>query len=124
MHRFAPGGLLTALTLVLVAPVYAQTEPGDPGFDTAGPQVTVHGLPKKCLDGKRRFRVHVKDQWSKIGAVKVYVDRRLMRERMGGPPNVIVHKGKLGPGRHRLRVIANDASGNQTRRRYPFDVCR
>jgi hypothetical protein len=83
------------------------------------------GLPKRCLPQRttRRFHVRVRDEGSEIGMISVYLDGRLMRRRAGAPPNVIFHRGKLGPGRHRVVVIASDASGNRTRRRFRFRVC-
>jgi len=83
------------------------------------------GLPKRCIPQRttRRFHVRVRDEGSAIGMISVYLDGRLMRRRRGAPPNVIFHRGKLKPGRHRILVVASDASGNETRRRYRFRVC-
>jgi hypothetical protein len=87
--------------------------------------VHVSKLPKRCIPQRttRRFHVHVRDEGSAIGMIKVYLDGRLMRRRVGAPPGVIFHRGKLGPGRHRITVIARDAAGNRTRERYRFRVC-
>ena len=96
-----------------------------PPPDQTGPTVRMSGLPKYCYPQRatRRFHVRVRDAGSALGMISVYLDGRLMRRRHGAPPNVVFHKGKLMPGRHRILVIASDASGNRTRKRYRFRVC-
>jgi uncharacterized delta-60 repeat protein len=91
--------------------------------DSAGPVVTVHGLPtRRCVQGVAHPLVRVRDE-SGV-RMEVRVDRRALRRSRRKRIRLNMDTRRLAPGPHKLIVTARDAAGNLGGGGSSFSVCR
>jgi hypothetical protein len=109
---------------------------GPGGPDRRGPGVIIGGGPgdgipgnpvggggnNPCVARDFRLRIRTRDR-SGIRSVRVFVDGRLVRRSTRRNFLVWIRAGRLGAGRHRLRVVATDRRGNRSVRRRSFRRC-
>jgi hypothetical protein len=79
------------------------------GYDRSRPRLRALGIPSGCVAHRFRLRVRVTDA-SPIARIKVSLDGRRLGAvaRRSLSLRVVVRP----PGRHRLRISAEDAAGN------------
>jgi hypothetical protein len=91
--------------------------------DLASPRIHVTRVPRRrCVATGFRVRVRVEDA-SPLARVRVLLDGRLLRATTATRFRQRVSVRGLRHGRHRLSVVARDASGNSARRTLRFRRC-
>lgn len=125
------GGRLNAANSLAALPETAQTSaPEPPPPDTTAPSVTnLRPAPASSIKNRRpEVSAVVKDSGKPVGKARIslYFDGRKVgfvydatRGRLSFKP-----RGELAFGRHTVRVVAQDASGNRTDRRWGFRIVR
>jgi hypothetical protein len=96
--------------------------PAAPGVTVSRPAVTITRVPKRCV--ARNFKLRVKVSFpGGIGSTNVFLDGRRIKRSSKTSFTVKVGAKGLKSGRHRIRVVATDAAGNQRVRKASFGRC-
>jgi hypothetical protein len=85
------------------------------------PKITLRGIPKHCVS--RAFTARIGIRSNRLRNVKVRRDGHLLASRNSKKLKVRVRVAELEAERHRLSVVARDASNRTTSKNAAFRVC-
>src|SRR3954470_16144675 len=95
--------------------------PKSGGNAGAPPKITLRGIPKHCVS--RAFTARIGIRSNRLRNVKVRSDGHLLASRNSKKLKVRVRVGEREAGRHRLSVVARDASNRTKTKNAGFRVC-
>jgi hypothetical protein len=96
--------------------------PKSGGNAGAPPKITLRGIPKHCVS--RAFTARIGIRSNRLRNVKVRSDGHLLASRNSKKLKVRVRVGEREAGRHRLSVVARDASNRTKTKNAGFRICR